>query len=205
MVTANFLSIALVFIVEFIRHRDGKKLGEDMVVILRAMAEIFISVVSIIIAASVFAEGIKALGGVGILANAVGALGGGSADIAVLVSIAVLSFLVYGFAVIMGSGIAAFNAFGRLAPDIATRLGIAPITLVLPIEIASSLGRAASPIAGGILALAGFAKISPVEIIRRTMPLLLLAMLVNILVAFYLAKTNPIEVKMQENVAVLVH
>lgn len=204
-VTANFLSIALVFIVEFIRHRDGKKLGEDMVVILRAMAEIFISVVSIIIAASVFAEGIKALGGVGILANAVGALGGGSADIAVLVSIAVLSFLVYGFAVIMGSGIAAFNAFGRLAPDIATRLGIAPITLVLPIEIASSLGRAASPIAGGILALAGFAKISPVEIIRRTMPLLLLAMLVNILVAFYLAKTNPIEVKMQENVAVLVH
>lgn len=50
----------------------------------------------------------------------------------------------------MGSGIAAFNAFGKLAPDIATKLGIAPITLVLPIEIASCLGRAASPIAGGI-------------------------------------------------------
>lgn len=76
------------------------------------------------------------------------ALGGESASIAVFVSITLLSFLVYGFAVIMGSGIAAFNAFGRLAPDIATRLGVAPITLVLPIEIASCLGRAASPIAG---------------------------------------------------------
>lgn len=62
-VTANFVSIALVFIVEFARHRDGKKLGEDMVVILKAMAEIFVSVVSIIIAASVFAEGIKSLVG----------------------------------------------------------------------------------------------------------------------------------------------
>ena len=192
-VTANFVSIALVFIVEFARHRDARKLGEDMVVILKAMAEIFVSVVSIIIAAGVFAEGIKALGGVGILADAVSALGkeGEFASIAVLVSIVALSFLVYGFTIIMGSGIAAFNAFGRLAPDIATRLGIAPITLVLPIEIASCLGRAASPIAGGIIALAGFAKVSPMDIIKRTAPLLLIAMLVNISVSFYLAKANP--------------
>ncbi|WP_270979930.1 C4-dicarboxylate transporter DcuC [Campylobacter helveticus] len=192
-VTANFVSIALVFIVEFARHKDAKKLGEDMVVILKAMAEIFVSVVSIIIAAGVFAEGIKALGGVGILADAVSALGkdGAFASIAVLVSIVALSFLVYGFTIIMGSGIAAFNAFGRLAPDIATRLGIAPITLVLPIEIASCLGRAASPIAGGIIALAGFAKVSPMDIIKRTAPLLLIAMLVNISVSFYLAKANP--------------
>lgn len=49
-----------------------------MMVILKAMAEIFISVVSIIIAAGVFAEGIKALGGVNILANAVSNLGTGN-------------------------------------------------------------------------------------------------------------------------------
>ncbi|MDO4673685.1 C4-dicarboxylate transporter DcuC [Campylobacter sp.] len=188
-ITANFASIALVFCVEFARHRDAKRLGEDTIVILRAMSEIFVSVVSIIIAASVFAEGIKALGGVGILAGSVSALGEGKfASLAVLVSMVVLSFLVYGFAMIMGSGIAAFNAFGRLAPDIATRLGIAPITLVLPIEIASCLGRAASPIAGGIIALAGFAKVSPMDIIKRTTPLLLIAMLVNIFVSFYLSR-----------------
>lgn len=104
-------------------------------------------------------------------------------------SIAILSFLVYFATVIMGSGIAAFNAFGKLAPDIATKLGVAPITLVLPIEIASCLGRAASPIAGGIIALAGFAKVAPMDIIKRTTPLLLIAMLVNVLVAFYLAQT----------------
>lgn len=131
-------------------------------VILKAMAEIFISVVSIIIAAGVFAEGIKALGGINILANAVSDLGTGNfAWFGILLSITILSFLVYFTTVIMGSGIAAFNAFGKLAPDIATKLGVAPITLVLPIEIASCLGRAASPIAGGIITLAGFAKVDP--------------------------------------------
>lgn len=192
-VTANFLSISLVFLVEFARHRNARKLGEDMMVILKAMAEIFISVVSIIIAAGVFAEGIKALGGVNILANAVSNLGTGNfAWFGILLSITVLSFLVYFATVIMGSGIAAFNAFGKLAPDIATKLGVAPITFVLPIEIASCLGRAASPIAGGIIALAGFAKVAPMDIIKRTTPLLLIAMLVNVLVAFYLAQTNPL-------------
>lgn len=181
-ITANFMSIALVFVIEFIRHKNAKKLGEDMVVILKAMSEIFISVVSIIIAAGVFAEGIKALGGIGILGDEIANLGVS----AVILTITILSFLVYFFAMIMGSGIAAFNAFGRLAPDIATKLGIAPITLVLPIEIASALGRAASPIAGGILALAGFAKVPPIEIIKRTTPLLLIGMGINILVSWYL-------------------
>ncbi|TLE16204.1 TRAP transporter large permease subunit [Helicobacter apodemus] len=181
-ITANFMSIALVFVIEFIRHKNAKKLGEDMVVILKAMSEIFISVVSIIIAAGVFAEGIKALGGIAILGDGIANLGVS----AVILTITILSFLVYFFAMIMGSGIAAFNAFGRLAPDIATKLGIAPITLVLPIEIASALGRAASPIAGGILALAGFAKVPPIEIIKRTTPLLLIGMGINILVSWYL-------------------
>lgn len=39
--TANFVSISLVFLVEFARHRNARKLGEDMMVILKAMAEIF--------------------------------------------------------------------------------------------------------------------------------------------------------------------
>lgn len=179
-ITANFLSIAIVFTIEFIRHKDGKKLGEDIMVILKAMADIFITVVSIIIAAGIFAEGIKALGGISILASAVSNMGAS----AIILSITVLSFLVYFASVIMGSGIAAFNAFGKLAPDIATKLGIHPMVLVLPIEIASCLGRAASPISGGILVLAGYAKLSPMSIVKTSTPLLLLGMLVNILVAY---------------------
>lgn len=87
----------------------------------------------------------------------------------------------------MGSGIAAFNAFGRLAPDIAQKLGINPISLALPLEITSCLGRAASPISGGILALAGFAKLDPIAIVKRSTPMLLVGMALNILIAWYFA------------------
>lgn len=179
-VTVIFVSIAVVFVIEFIRHKSIKPLCDGMEVILRSMAEIFISVVSIIIAAGVFAEGIKALGGIGVIASSIAGMGAS----AVVLSIVVLSFIVYFATMIMGSGIAAFNAFGRLAPDIAKKLGIDPIVLVLPIEIASCLGRSASPIAGGIIALAGFAKVSPLAIVKRTTPLLLIGMIVNILVAW---------------------
>lgn len=179
-ITANFISIALVFAIEFIRHRDAKKLGEDMMVILRAMADIFITVVAIIIAAGIFAEGIKALGGIGIIADMVSNMGAS----AIILTITLLSFIVYFATVIMGSGVAAFNAFGRLAPDIATKLGIHPMVLVLPIEIASCLGRAASPISGGILVLAGYTKISPIALVKRSTPLLLVGMVVNIIVAY---------------------
>lgn len=182
-ITANFISIALVFVIEFLRHRDAKKLGEDMVVILKAMADIFITVVAIIIAAGIFAEGIKALGGIAILADMVSNMG----TWAIILTIALLSFIVYFATVIMGSGIAAFNAFGRLAPEIAHKLGIAPIVLVLPIEIASCLGRAASPISGGILVLAGYTKISAIALVKRSTPLLLVGMVVNILVAYCFA------------------
>lgn len=153
-------------------------------VILKAMAEIFVSVVCIVIAASIFTEGIKALKGIEHLALAVSSMGGASA---VLLTIIVLSFIVYFASVIMGSGIAAFNAFGRLAPDIAQKLGINPISLALPLEIASCLGRAASPISGGILALAGFAKLDPIAIVKRSTPMLLVGMALNILIAWYFA------------------
>ncbi|TQR30604.1 C4-dicarboxylate ABC transporter [Campylobacter sp. MIT 99-7217] len=181
-VTVIFVSIAIVFIIEFIRHRSAKVLCDGMVVILKSMADIFISVVSIIVAAGVFAEGIKALGGIGTLAEIVSGMGAS----AVILTIAILSFIVYFATVIMGSGIAAFQAFGKIANDIAPKLGIPPITLVLPLEIASCLGRSASPIAGGVIALAGFAKVAPMEIIKRTMPLLIIAMIANILTAWWL-------------------
>ncbi|EPJ2017596.1 C4-dicarboxylate transporter DcuC [Campylobacter lari] len=182
-VSANFLSISLVFILEYVRHKDAKKLADDLMVILKAMAEIFVSVVCIIIAASIFAEGIKALKGIEYLALAVSSMGAS----AVLLTIIVLSFIVYFVSVIMGSGIAAFNAFGRLAPDIAQKLGINPVSLALPLEIASCLGRAASPISGGILALAGFAKLDPIAIVKRSTPMLLVGMALNILIAWYFA------------------
>lgn len=64
-------------------------------------------------------------------------------------------------------------SFGPLLPGIATQLGLPIFSLILPLQLAASMGRAASPIAGVIVAIAGVAGVSSVELARRnTFPLI---------------------------------
>lgn len=53
------------------------------------------------------------------------------------------------------------------------------VTLILPMEIASALGRATSPVCGAIIAEAGFAGIEPIQLVKRSAPLLVLAFIIN--------------------------
>ena len=74
---------------------------------------------------------------------------------------------------LMGSGYAAFFSFGPLLPGIAGQLGMPAYSLVLPLQLSASMGRAASPIAGIIVAIAGVAGVSPIELAKRnTLPLI---------------------------------
>ena len=67
---------------------------------------------------------------------------------------------------LMGSGNAAFFSFGPLLPGIAGQLGMPAYSLVLPLQLSASMGRAASPIAGIIVAIAGVAGVSPIELAK---------------------------------------
>lgn len=69
----------------------------------------------------------------------------------------------------MGSGNAAFFSFGPLMPGIAAQLGIPSYIMILPSQLASSMGRSASPIAGVIVAIAGVAGASPIELAKRNL------------------------------------
>lgn len=178
-ITANVLGIAVTFAIEFIRRKDRGEIPKDIVVILRAMGDIFVSVVSIIIAASVFAEGIKLLGGISILANAIAEMDG-----AVLLTIALLAGITFAFAVIMGSGAAPFFAFGPLTPEIAGKLGVPAVALILPMELSAAIGRALSPVAGAVIAIAGCAGVDTVAVVKRTAFPLLVALAVNILASY---------------------
>lgn len=178
-ITANIIGIAITFAIEFVRRGDRREIPKDILVILKAMGDIFVSVVSIIIAASVFAEGIKTLGGVTILANLIADLDG-----AVLLTIALLACITFAFAVIMGSGAAPFFAFGPLTPEIASKLGVPAVALILPMELSAALGRALSPVAGAVIAVAGYAGVDTMAVVKRTAFPLLVALLVNILASY---------------------
>ena len=100
-------------------------------------------------------------------------------DGAVFIIMLVLALLTFLFGIIMGSGAAPLFAFGPLTPEIAAKLGVPTVTLILPMEIASALGRATSPVCGAIIAEAGFAGIEPIQLVKRSAPLLILAFIIN--------------------------
>jgi DcuC family C4-dicarboxylate transporter len=84
----------------------------------------------------------------------------------------------------MGSGNAAFFSFAALAPKIATAMKIDVITLLLPMQIMTSFGRVVSPITAAIVAIAGVAGVSPVQVVKRTAIPMGVAALINIAFIF---------------------
>ena len=67
-----------------------------------------------------------------------------------------------------GSGVGAFSSFAALAPEVANGLGGTAAAFVTPMQFASGMLRAMSPVAGVIIAVAGAAGVSPMAIVRRT-------------------------------------
>ncbi len=179
-ITANFIGFAITFLCEFICRKDRNAIPQDMAEIFKGMANVFVSVVAIIISASVFAEGIKILGGITIFTNMISDIQGAGILIMVL-----LTGITYVFAIIMGSGAAPFFAFGPLTPAVAAKLGVPTLTLLLPMELATSIGRASSPVCGALIAIAGTAGLAPIRLAKRTAPLLFIMLLVDMIASYF--------------------
>ncbi|MGS3543627.1 hypothetical protein ACB371_24010, partial [Klebsiella pneumoniae] len=79
-----------------------------------------------------------------------------------------------------GSGNAPFYAFVEMIPKLAHSSGINPAYLSIPMLQASNLGRTISPVSGVVVAVAGMAKISPFEVVKRTSVPVLVGLLVVI-------------------------
>nr|WP_076389493.1 C4-dicarboxylate transporter DcuC [Vaginimicrobium propionicum] len=169
-VTANFISLLAVFLIEIARRKDRKQVPGDMKVVCKAMGGAFSNVVMIIISASVFATGIKKLGGITIIADALAEVKG-----ATLLSIALMAIICFLAAMIMGSGAASWFAFGPLAPGIAAKLGVEQIKFLIPMELGAGIGRGASPVAGATIAIAGYAGQDVMAVVKRTLPLQVLS------------------------------
>jgi DcuC family C4-dicarboxylate transporter len=162
-VTAMLISLALGMAFEGVRHRSLREALAGIVHFFRGMGEIFSTVVTLIVAAEVFAMGVKATGLIGSLVAAVegNALGGGVMALA-------LVFLLGTTALLTGSGNAALFSFAGMIPGIAGRINVSLESLMLPSQLAGGLFRSMSPVAGVIIAVAGTAGVTPFDIIKRT-------------------------------------
>jgi DcuC family C4-dicarboxylate transporter len=162
-VSAMLISLAVGMACESFRHRSLHKALSGITHFFRGMGEIFSSVVTLIVAAEIFAMGVKATGLIGSLIALVegNALGSGVMAIALVLLLGTAALLT-------GSGNAALFSFSGMIPGIAGRMNASIESLILPSQFAGGLFRSFSPVAGVIIAVAGTANVTPFAIVKRT-------------------------------------
>ncbi|RRO02012.1 anaerobic C4-dicarboxylate transporter DcuC [Pectobacterium aquaticum] len=162
-ITVLVICMVLAAVLEFVRSFNAQKVFDGLDVAYRGMADAFSSVVILLVAAGVFAQGLGTIGFISGLIGLAQSFGsGGLVIMLVLVAITMLA------AMTTGSGNAPFYAFVELIPKLASQMGINPAYLAIPMLQASNLGRTISPVSGVVVAVAGMAKISPFEVVKRT-------------------------------------
>ena len=176
-------SLLVAALSEFARKRDARKLYDGLQAAYHAMAEAFASVVMLLVAAGVFAHGLKCVGFIDQLL--LFGEGGIASSFVVLVLLVLLTALV---AFTTGSGNAPFYAFVELIPKLAASLGVSSAYLVIPVLQASNLGRTISPVSAVIVATAGMGHVSPVEVVKRTSVPVAVGLFVVVVMTHWLVK-----------------
>lgn len=161
-VTVMVLCFIITAAVDFLRSFNAKQTFDNLIVAYRGMADAFAGVVMLLVAAGVFAQSLSTIGFITNLIASAQSFGG-SAFFMMLV-LAVITILA---TMATGSGNAAFYAFAELIPTLATKMGVNPAFLTIPMLQASNLGRGLSPVSGVVVAVSGMGKISPFEIVKR--------------------------------------
>ena len=160
--TANLIGMVFVFVLELIRRKNRKDVTNDFTVILKAMANSFANVVSILIGAAVFAEAIKMLGGITVISNGLATI-----KSAPIITMVLMSLITFFAGMLLGSGNASWYAFGPLVPNVTAQMGVPAATVALPMQLSAAIGRCMSPVAGVVIALSGMAGLEITDIVRR--------------------------------------
>ena len=165
MSVATAMLLGMIYAVAVTRTAPEKATKEFF----NGMGSGYAKILGIIIAAGVFAAGLRAAGVIDVFvkflttANDIAKLGGSVGPFAL--------------AVLTGSGDAAAFAFNEAVTPHAVEFGMTPAGLGYLAAIAASCGRQASPLCGGLILAAGLANVSPVDICKRTAPVMLVALI----------------------------
>jgi len=177
--TVMFISLFVAIVFEGVRHKALKPLLNSLNVFWNGMGDIFKNVVTLIITADIFAKGLISLGFIDGIISTTQSAGFGAMGIGVAITVMILLS-----AMLMGSGNAAFFAFGPLVPGIATQLQLSATSLMLPMQLAATMGRTISPVAGVLIATADLAGISSLDIVKRNLIPVAVALVLMLLLHF---------------------
>lgn len=180
-VLAMFVCTVLGMIFEYIRFKDAHYVLESLINFFDGMGKQLTLVVSMIVAGQFFGEGLVKIGAVDTLIEGAKSAGFGLGPMVLAISAIMITS-----AFLMGSGNAAFFAFANLAPKIASYLHVDPVIILLPMELTAGFGRCLSPITPAIVAIAGIANVSPMQVAKRCAIPVVVAIIVNLTATFIL-------------------
>lgn len=170
--TAMLISLFVAIVFEAIRKRNLREVLHSLSTFWNGMGNIFKTVVTLIIAAEIFSKGLIAMGfidGLVTISTTIGLAGIGIGVIMVC--------MIFLASMLMGSGNAAFFAFAPLIPKISAQFGIKATSIILPMNLAASMGRTVSPVAGVLIAVADVAGITSIDIVKRNIIPFIVALL----------------------------
>lgn len=176
---ASILSFVIAIICELIRTRKGKETLAGTESFFKGMGGAM-PIVALLVAASVFVVGLKSIGLITELQNAMtGLSGSGMGFVLPLILVGLTALIV----LLSGSGTALFFAMVPLMVPLAAAAGINVLAMSIPMGLAGNLLRAVSPVSAVVMIVAGSIKKSPIDIVRRTS----VPMIAGVIVMFILS------------------
>jgi len=163
---ATIISFIVAFICEIVRRAVEKnpiKLAvKETAEFGKGMASSF-STVLLLVAATMFVNGLKSIGLISYLQNAM--TGNTTTGWVLPLVLVLLTALIV---LLSGSGTALFYAMVPLMVPLATAANINPIAVTIPMGLAGNLLRAVSPVSAVVCIVAGATHESPKDIVKRT-------------------------------------
>ena len=161
---ATLFSFVIALVCEIIRHRKAKAALDGTETFFKGMGNAM-PIVALLVAASVFVTGLKSIGLIDALQNAMLGISGGNLGFVLPLILVGLTALIV---ILSGSGTALFFAMVPLMVPLAAAAGISVLAVSVPMGLAGNLLRAVSPVAAVTMIVAGSVKRSPIEVVKRT-------------------------------------
>lgn len=163
LVEITFVCLLLTIGVELLRKGNIKETSKEFAIFFTGMGTGLAQVVSLIVAASMLVEGLKAIGIIDTLVDSVKHIDGVGS---------ILMFFFSGTAALIGfisgSCLAVFYSFINIIPEITEKVGVNSVAVALPMQLTANLIRSMSPVAAVIIVIASITGSNPIEIIKRT-------------------------------------
>ncbi len=172
------LSLLIVALIDMLFRKSVRDALSQIQTFWQGMGKIFASVVVLIVAADIFATGLKDIGFIDSMIAVAQSLNMGERGITTMLSL--ISFF---STAITGSSTVSFDMYANAVVDIAAKFNMEPLSLMLPVQIITGFGRAISPISIVIITLSEITDVSPLKIIKQNiLPISIISILFLIII-----------------------